>query len=172
MKNYCHLCGAKYSQGKSQPWECSGCGNLSFSNSVPCAEIALFDSCGRVLLAVRANDPNKGKFDLPGGFLVHGEELITGLYRELNEELGLTSSDIETPQFCSSWVMDYPFSKESLNTLTLTFTAKLKTTKEIIARDDVSEIRFFELEKLDSVDFSYSGYPALIRKAHKLIFKH
>lgn len=170
MKNYCHLCGAKYLQGKTNPQECSSCGNLSFENSIPCAEIALFDDRGRVLLAVRGEEPNKGKYDLPGGFVIYGETVETALHREIKEELGLDVQDYETPQFCSSWTFDYPFSRESYNTLSLTFASKLKTTDKIVASDDVSEVEFFDINELDSLEFSWSGYPELIRKAHAQLF--
>ena len=170
MKNYCHLCGARYIKGKNNPQECSNCGNLSFDNSIPCAEIALFDAEGRVLIAVRGEEPNKGKYDLPGGFINYGETVESALLREIKEELGLESQDYETPQLCTSWTFDYPFSKDTQKTLSLAFTAKLNTNKKIIASDDVAEVEFFEVNKLDSVDFSWAGYPALIRKAHSQLF--
>ena len=170
MKNYCHLCGARYVEGKTNPQECSSCGNLSFKNSIPCAEIALFDEKGRVLLAKRGEEPNKGKYDLPGGFITYGETVESALCREIKEELGLDAQYYDTPQLCASWTFDYPFSKESVNTLSLTFTAKLKTDKQVIANDDVSAVKFVEIDKLDSLEFSWAGYPELIRKAHKIIY--
>lgn len=170
MKKYCHLCGAKYLESKTNPQECSGCGNISFQNSIPCAEIALFDDKGRVLLALRGIDPGKGKYDLPGGFITYGESVESGLHREIKEELGLDAIDYNNPQFCASWTFDYPFSKEIQNALSLTFTARLKSDKKITASDDVAEVEFFEIGKLDSIEFSWAGYPELIRKAHNLLF--
>ena len=161
MKKYCHLCGAKYLEGKTNPQECSGCGNLSFQNSIPCAEIALFDGKGRVLLALRGVEPGKGKYDLPGGFITYGESVESALHN---------MQDYEIPQFCTSWTLGYPFSKEIQNALSLTFTAKLKSDRKITASDDVAEVQFFELDKLDSIEFSWAGYPELIRKAHNLLF--
>lgn len=157
-------------EGKTNPQECSSCGNLSFQNSIPCAEIALFDDKGRVLLALRGIEPGKGKYDLPGGFITYGETVESALHREIQEELGIDTQDYEIPQFCTSWTLGYPFSKEIQNALSLTFTAKLKSNKKITASDDVAEVDFFELDKLDSIEFSWAGYPELIRKAHAQLF--
>ena len=171
MKNYCHLCGAKYIEGKTQPWECSGCGNLSYSNSIPCAEIVLFDELGRVLLALRGEEPNKGMFDLPGGFINLDEVVEVGLAREIEEELGLVQGDYTEPAYCMSWAGDdYKFSKEIAHTLNLVFMAKIINKEKLKAHDDVAEVEFIEIDKLDSIEFSWAGYPALIRKAHRQIF--
>ncbi len=169
MKNYCHLCGAKYIEGKSQPWECSGCGNLSYQNSNPCAEIALFNEKGQVLISKRAFDPKKGKYDLPGGFLNLREKVHDGLVREIREELNLGPEDYSKPILVTSWIDDYVFSKEVLVNLSLVFAAKLKT-KNISASDDVESFVFVDISELDSVDFSVSDYPEVIRKAYKNIF--
>ena len=164
------MCGAKYIEGKTQPWECSECGNLRFDNSVPCAEIALFSEDGKILLAKRGREPNKGKYDLPGGFVIFAESMEDALIREIDEELSLKPSDYEKPLYCTSWTHDYPFSNEVLNTLTMTFTAKLKTKKRIIADDDVVEVIFVDMSELDSYEYSCSDYPEIIRKAYSLIF--
>lgn len=44
-----------------------------------------------ILLIKKSRGPYKGKFDLPGGKLEHGEALLDGLAREINEEVGLTA---------------------------------------------------------------------------------
>lgn len=44
-----------------------------------------------ILLIKKSRGPYKGKLDLPGGKLEHGEPLLDGLAREINEEAGLTA---------------------------------------------------------------------------------
>jgi 8-oxo-dGTP diphosphatase len=51
---------------------------------------ALFDACGRVLIAQRpAGKALAGRWEFPGGKLHAGEDPYAGLVRELREELGV-----------------------------------------------------------------------------------
>jgi len=164
------LCGSKYIDGKQQPWQCSGCGNKSFTNSPPTVEIAFFDTAGRILLAERGIEPNVGKFDLPGGFVDYGETIEQALAREIQEELGLTRDQYTEPVFVLSWVGEsYKFSKESVSPLNSVFVSKL-LTDDVDALDDVASIKFVDLSEIGDVDFSYHQYPENIRKAHRQLF--
>lgn len=48
-----------------------------------------------ILLIKKSRGPYKGKFDLPSGKLEHGEALLDGLAREINEETGLTAKSFK-----------------------------------------------------------------------------
>lgn len=45
---------------------------------------------GKILLVKKSRGPYKGKLDLPGGKLEHGEDFIDGATREVEEETGVT----------------------------------------------------------------------------------
>jgi 8-oxo-dGTP diphosphatase len=53
------------------------------------ADCVVFDERGYVLLVRRANEPFKGAYALPGGFVDVGERVEDGARRELSEETGL-----------------------------------------------------------------------------------
>lgn len=171
MKKYCHLCGAKYVDGKSQPWECSDCGNLSFDNASPTADILLFNDKEQVLLSKRGIEPAKGKYDFPGGFVDLGETFEEAVAREALEELGLSPEDYTTPIYITSQEATYKFSSEERPVLGVTFAAKLLTNKDIEAHDDVESVKFVSLDELDSIDFSLKFLPPIIHRAHKLLFR-
>ena len=76
--------------------ECPQCGFHYYASSKPTASGLVLDDDGRILLARRAREPDKGKWDLPGGFLNEGEDPRDALRRELMEE---TSLDVEPLEF-------------------------------------------------------------------------
>lgn len=48
----------------------------------------------KILMCKREKEPYKGKFNLVGGKLEENEDELSGAYRELEEETGITSKDI------------------------------------------------------------------------------
>lgn len=84
-------CGAalvdSYRFGKLRP-ACPSCGWIYFADP-KVAVAALLVQDGRVLLARRVNDPQRGRWSLPAGFIDAGEDPISALKRECKEETGL-----------------------------------------------------------------------------------
>ena len=54
----------------------------------------VFDERGRVLLIRRKNDPFKGRYAFPGGFIEVGETAETAALRELKEETGIEADNL------------------------------------------------------------------------------
>src|SRR6266581_9199423 len=75
--------------------ECPACGYVGYANAAPGAEAVCFDEQGRVLLGLRAFDPGKGLWDLPGGFLHEDEHPLDGLRREIREETALEIEPVD-----------------------------------------------------------------------------
>ena len=70
---------------------CPECGWVYFSDP-KVAVAGLIISEGRVLLVRRANDPHRGLWTLPAGFIDAGEDPEFALIRECLEETGLEVS--------------------------------------------------------------------------------
>lgn len=81
--------------GEDNPsFSCSTCGVEAF-DSPWVGTIALIENSeGALLLLQRGVHPQKGAWDLPGGFLTEGESLETCLTREIFEETRLTFNNL------------------------------------------------------------------------------
>ena len=116
---------------------------------------------GQALVAVRGREPEKGKLDVPGGFLLAGELPLDGLKREVKEELGVEIEvDLED---CIS-MATHTYGEEGDYVLSLGFAARL-LSEDITPNDDVADVRWVTAEELDGLDFAWAHDRELIRRA-------
>ena len=89
---YCPKCGtalkAAEEFGRMRP-VCPHCGWVYFADPKVAAAVLVQDS-GRVLLVRRTNEPFRGRWTLPAGFVDAGEDPRRAAERECLEETGLT----------------------------------------------------------------------------------
>jgi ADP-ribose pyrophosphatase YjhB (NUDIX family) len=116
---------------------------------------------GRVLIAVRGIEPEKGKFDVPGGFLLPGEHPLDGLRREMAEELGV-EIEIEFDDFVQA--IPHQYGDEGDWVLSLGFAARIVGGTPRPA-DDVADLRWVTLEELEEIEFAWPHDRDLARVA-------
>lgn len=89
---FCPRCGSPLQReekfGKIRP-VCPQCGWICFIDPKVAAAV-LIEQDGRVLLVRRANDPFRGLWTLPAGFVNGGEDPAAAAERECLEETGLS----------------------------------------------------------------------------------
>ena len=89
---YCPECATPLSAavhfGKSRP-ACPNCGWIYFADPKVAAGVVLMQG-GRVLLVRRVNEPHRGHWTLPAGFVDAGEDPRLAAQRECLEETGLS----------------------------------------------------------------------------------
>jgi len=112
--------------------------------SVDAAVFALSGKRVKLLLIKRGNEPFKGQWALPGGFIGIDEELKDAVARELKEETGLSNVPLEQMRTFGNVGRD-PRGRQ----ITIVFMgiAEKKQTKAK-AGDDAAKARWFDIEKL------------------------
>jgi ADP-ribose pyrophosphatase YjhB (NUDIX family) len=121
---------------------CSDCGRNWYRNMAPTAGAAIVKD-GKALVTVRAREPEKGKLDVPGGFLGPFEHPIDGLKREVREELGI---EIEAGvEDCVSMVPHH-YGDTGDTVLSLGFKARWVSGDPMPA-DDVADIKWLTDEE-------------------------
>jgi len=98
----------------------------------------------KLLLINRKNEPFKGKWALPGGFVGIDEELEEAVVRELAEETGLTGVRLEQMHTFGKVGRD-PRGRQ----ITVAFMGVAdKGQGKIKAGDDAAKVRWFDIEEL------------------------
>jgi NAD+ diphosphatase len=157
--SYCPRCQTEL-RGDEQRLECPQCGFVAYAHSKPTAGAVVEDEEGRVLLARRAHEPFKGRWDLPGGFLEEGEHPLDALRRELREETGL---EVEPLEFLGAWMDRYGGDSTAESTLNLYWTARA-VAGEPKAADDVYDLRWFPRDELPPPDeIAFENVPLVLR---------
>lgn len=91
--NFCPRCGHELAlrekdDGRLRP-NCSNCGYTLYANPAIAVGVLLTDDRKRVCLILRGEEPRKGFWGLPAGFMEGDETAEEGAVRECLEETGL-----------------------------------------------------------------------------------
>lgn len=138
---------------------CPLCGRSWYRHSAPAVGAVIVED-GKALVTVRAREPEKGRIDVPGGFLDVGEHPVDGLVREAREELGVEVEIIGKPVLLAI----HTYGEGGEYVLAIGFRTRI-TGGEIRPTDDVAEVRWISAEELDSVDFAWEHDREMVQAA-------
>jgi ADP-ribose pyrophosphatase YjhB (NUDIX family) len=146
---YCPVCQQiltlENSDNKSR-LECTRCGFVHYQNPLPVVSILIEDE-GRVLLGKRLENPGKGKWALPSGYIEYGDDFLTTGIQEAKEETGL---EVEIKSIIN--VMS-SFYSPKFHFLAIYLKANI-IQGELEAGDDLEEVKWFSPgEKLTDMAF-------------------
>ena len=103
---FCPHCGQKSQAAASPRFECPACDFVLFLNPAIGVAGIVVDSNGDILMLRRQRDPHRGKLGIPGGFVDHNEGTDVALRREIEEETGLTTEEL---QYLASYPNEYEY---------------------------------------------------------------
>lgn len=102
-----------------------------------------------VLLIKRGNEPFKGLWALPGGFLNPDETAEEGALRELREETGLWDAEVE-----QLYTFSDPKRDPRDRVISIAYMAIVKL-QEVKGGDDASDARWFPIDNLPELAFDH-----------------
>lgn len=152
---YCPKCGQISLQHNDKCITCKSCDFVYYINMNAAVAAVICNDKHEILFSVRKNDPQKGKLDLPGGFVDLGETAEEAIVREIYEELGVKIVEMS---FINTFVNNYLYKNIEYQTLDIIFKVKINSFENIKPADDVADVVF---KSLDSVDFDDIAFKSI-----------
>lgn len=144
---YCMNCGhateLREESGRLRP-VCPNCGNVHYFAPLVAVAVIIVREDGRFLLVQRGEDPGKGLWGLPGGYVEADETLTNALSREILEE---TSLELEVGEIIGVWSFynDY----KELSGAVIVYSARIQSGNLQLGSDSVAAewVGFSELNR-------------------------
>jgi len=135
---YCPVCGSEhFVENNFKSKKCEHCGFVYYFNSSAATAIFITNKERELLVVRRANEPAKGSFDLPGGFVDVHETAEEAIIREVKEETGL---QISKPQYLFSLPNIYRYSGFDVHTVDLFYQYSADAFPKLQAGDDAEAL--------------------------------
>ena len=115
----------------------------------------------KVLLIKRKNDPFKNQWALPGGFLEDYETLEKGAQRELEEETGIKTDNMEQVGIFAD-----PGRDPRGRVISIAFTKVISYEVPVKGNDDATDAKWFDINALPKLAFDHSE---IITKAKNML---
>ncbi len=104
-----------------------------------------------ILLIRRGNDPFKGSWALPGGFVDPGEDLSEAARRELKEETGVSA----VQEFIEVGAFGKPGRDPRGRTVSVAYLIIVDIIPSVSAGDDAREAMWFKVDDLPDLAFDH-----------------
>lgn len=159
---YCPYCGTKVEMHKIESKIrkfCPNCQTYIYENPVPVVAIVIFNDKNELLLIKRKEEPAKGEWALPSGFIELNEQPQDAAKRELFEETRINARELK--------LIDV-FEQKSKKYKSVLVLAYIGFTKDQpVAGDDAEEAKFFATKNLPQIPFE--SHIRAIRKSLELL---
>ncbi len=128
---------------------CPSCGFVHYGNPTPTVQ-AWIDRGGSYLALRRAGEPQKGEWNMPGGFVEAGEGGPEAIVREVREETGLL---IEPESVIGIFPSRYGFGEEAIAIFDVAYLCRI-VGGDFEVSDESEEGRWFPLDEFPEPTFS------------------
>lgn len=145
--NFCPRCGRQLvwrekDDGRLRP-TCLNCRYTHYANPALAVGVLLTDEQNRVCLILRGEEPRKGYWGLPAGFMEGDETAEEGAVRECQEETGL---NVELEGLYQAF--SYQHSDHNTSGVLLVYRARIVSGTPRAGTDTV-DVRFFAVDEIE-----------------------
>jgi NADH pyrophosphatase NudC (nudix superfamily) len=127
---------------------CNDC-DFTYYHNIAAAVAIVFTFDDKILFTVRNVDPDKGKWDLPGGFIDPAENAEAAACREIKEELGIDvfPSDLK---YITTSPNNYLYKNVPYRTVDIFYECPLQSDMiSINAEDEIQELIWVNRKDID-----------------------
>lgn len=156
---FCPYCGTKYEAVQTNPHLCGSCRREYYVNPHPCNAVIAENGKGEILFVRRRDDPKKGMWDLPGGFINLDETAEDSVRREIEEELGVKLKEFT---YFSSAFDRYLYKGINYHTLCFFYIAKID--KPVKASDDITSFSFIKKDEIPYDGIAFEGIKQVMKQ--------
>ena len=146
---------------------CNDC-EFTYFHNIAAAVAVVFRYQDKILFAVRNIDPDKGKLDLPGGFIDPNENAEQAAAREIKEELGLEvqPSDLK---YITTEPNNYLYKNVPYRTMDIFYEYILDDDEiQIVAKDEIASLRWIPTSQIDLSEIGFISIRRAIAKILKI----
>jgi 8-oxo-dGTP diphosphatase len=112
---------------------------------------ALVHRGGKVLLARRTKEPNRGRWIIPGGLVELGEQLEDAVVREVREELGFEATADMMLDVASEVVLDDE-ERVKYHYVLVDFLVSPRRDDDVVLNEESSSYGWFTPESIEELD--------------------
>jgi NAD+ diphosphatase len=159
---HCPVCGSgDFIRNNVKSSRCESCGFVYYIN--PSAAVASFivNESGDLLVCKRGKEPEKGTWDLPGGFVDENETAEDAVSREIFEEL---QTKVTESTYLFSLPNEYEYSKMTIPTLDMFFECTLENLNHLKPSDDVEDCFFVPINELNPEKFGLKSVKKAVER--------
>ena len=160
---YCPHCGSKDIEFPNLVrFLCHHCGFVYYHN-IAAAVAVIFRREREILFAVRNIDPDRGKLDLPGGFIDPDENAEAAACREVNEELGLEITPSQL-KYVTTQPNNYLYKDIPYRTMDIFYECLLDVPVSVRAADEIKSLQWIPIPEIDLCKIGFVSVRTVIEK--------
>lgn len=159
--SYCPACGVRGLVHDHKKVNCPTCHLELYFNPGTAVCALLTNAKKELLVVIRAQEPEKGAWDLPGGFVDPGEAAEQAIQREIREELNVEPQGLS--YLCSAANTQYHYKGVTYQTTDLAFVGTVEHPCNIVAADDVAQYLWVSPQDIDIARFGFGSIRQVVK---------